>query len=102
MTEYTIDDLSRFHDEFTLRSWIEPGEMMRYAFLNTPEFLPHAVIHRDGAIAPLVDRLARGAALSDKLKYEQHLHWLDPMPPLRQVALDRDHSVIQTSSLDGK
>lgn len=50
---YTFDDLRRFHDEFTLRTWIEPGEMMRYAFLNTPEFLPHALIHRDGPIAVL-------------------------------------------------
>jgi CubicO group peptidase (beta-lactamase class C family) len=55
LTEYSIDDLRRFHDEFTLRNWIEPGEMMRYAFLNTPEFLPHAIIHRDGAISTLVE-----------------------------------------------
>jgi CubicO group peptidase (beta-lactamase class C family) len=53
--EYTFDDLRRFHDEFTLRNWIEPGEIMRYAFLNTPEFMPHAVIHRDGPIAPLAE-----------------------------------------------
>jgi CubicO group peptidase (beta-lactamase class C family) len=53
--EYTFEDLQRFHREFTLRNWIEAGEMMRYAFLNTPEFLPHAVIYRDGPIAPLAE-----------------------------------------------
>jgi CubicO group peptidase (beta-lactamase class C family) len=30
--------------------------MMRYAFLRTPEFLPHALIHRDGPIAQLAER----------------------------------------------
>src|SRR4051812_4563033 len=34
--KYTADDVRHFHDEFTLRKWIEPGEMMRYAFLRTP------------------------------------------------------------------
>ena len=42
--EYSFEDLQTYHDKFTLRTWIEPGEMMRYAFLNTPEFMPHAVI----------------------------------------------------------
>jgi CubicO group peptidase (beta-lactamase class C family) len=51
--DYTFDDLREFHDAFTLRNWIEPGEIMRYAFLNTPEFMPHAIIHRDGPIAVL-------------------------------------------------
>ncbi|MEZ4522055.1 MAG: serine hydrolase [Thermomicrobiales bacterium] len=50
---YSFRDLQTFHDDFTLRNWIEPGEMMRYAFLNTAEFLPHAVIHRDGPVAEL-------------------------------------------------
>lgn len=50
---FDFDDLRRFHDEFTLRNWIEGGEIMRYAFLNTPEFMPHAVIERDGPIAAL-------------------------------------------------
>ena len=54
-TEYTFDDLRRFHDEFTLCNWIEAGEMMRYAFLNTTEFLPHALILRDGPIADLAE-----------------------------------------------
>lgn len=53
--EYTVDDLREFHDAFTLREWIEPGEVMRYAFLNTPEFMPHAVIHRDGPISELAE-----------------------------------------------
>ena len=53
--DYSFDDLREFHDTFTLRNWIEPGEMMRYAFLNTPEFMPHAVIHRDGPISPLME-----------------------------------------------
>ena len=52
---YTFDDLRDFHDTFTLRNWIEPGEIMRYAFLNTPEFMPHAVIHRDGPISELAE-----------------------------------------------
>ena len=54
---HTFEDLQSFHDDFTLRKWIEPGEMMRYAFLNTPEFMPHAVIHRDGPVAELVEAL---------------------------------------------
>lgn len=53
--DYTFDDLREFHDTFTLRNWIEPGEIMRYAFLNTPEFMPHAVIHRDGPISELAE-----------------------------------------------
>jgi CubicO group peptidase (beta-lactamase class C family) len=53
--EYTFDDLRAFHRDFTLRNWIEPGEMMRYAFLHTPEFMPHALIHRDGPISVLAE-----------------------------------------------
>lgn len=52
---YTSDDVRAYHDTFTLRNWIEPGAMMRYAFLRTPEFLPHALIHRDGPIAQLTE-----------------------------------------------
>jgi len=33
--------------------------------------------------------------------YEQNSQWLDPMNPLRQVDVDADQSVIQTSSLEG-
>ena len=51
--DYTIDDVRARHAEFTLRNWIEHGEIMRYAFLRTPEFMPHALIHRDGPIAVL-------------------------------------------------
>jgi CubicO group peptidase (beta-lactamase class C family) len=53
--DYTFDDVRTYHDTFTLRNWIEPGEMMRYAFLRTPEFMPHALIHRDGPIATLAE-----------------------------------------------
>jgi CubicO group peptidase (beta-lactamase class C family) len=52
---YTFDELQAFHRDFTLRNWIEPGEIMRYAFLRTPEFMPHAVIHRDGPISVLAE-----------------------------------------------
>ncbi|RIK43402.1 MAG: gfo/Idh/MocA family oxidoreductase, partial [Chloroflexi bacterium] len=33
--------------------------------------------------------------------YEQNSQWLDPQTPLRQVFVDADQSVIQTSSLEG-
>src|SRR5947209_17745814 len=33
--------------------------------------------------------------------YEQNSQWLDPRTPLRQVDLDADQSVLQTSSLEG-
>ncbi len=33
--------------------------------------------------------------------YEQNSQWLDPMTPLRQVNVDADQSVLQTSSLEG-
>lgn len=33
--------------------------------------------------------------------YEQNSQWLDPMTPLRQVDVEADQSVIQTSSLEG-
>ena len=33
--------------------------------------------------------------------YEQNSQWLDPMTPLRQVDINADQSVIQTSSLEG-
>ena len=33
--------------------------------------------------------------------YEQNSQWLDPMNPLRQVDINADQSVIQTSSLEG-
>ncbi len=33
--------------------------------------------------------------------YEQNSQWLDPMTPLRQVDVNADQSVIQTSSLEG-
>jgi predicted dehydrogenase len=33
--------------------------------------------------------------------YEQNSQWIDPQTPLRQVALDSDQSIVQTSSLEG-
>lgn len=33
--------------------------------------------------------------------YEQNSQWIDPLTPLRQVDVDADQSVIQTSSLEG-
>ena len=56
--DYTFDDVRAHHDQFTLRDWIEHGEIMRYAFLRTYEFMPHALIHRDGPIATLAERRA--------------------------------------------
>lgn len=54
-TDYSFDDMRRFHDNFTLHSWREVGPMMRYTFLNATEFVPHALIHRDGPISTLAD-----------------------------------------------
>ncbi len=74
--EYSFEDLQTYHDKFTLRSWIEPGEMMRYAFLNTPEFMPHAVIHRDGPVAALIEQP------------RDDLPRMETRTPLGQLALD--------------
>jgi CubicO group peptidase (beta-lactamase class C family) len=53
--DYTFDDVRANHDQFNLRDWIGHGELMRYAFLRTYEFMPHALIYRDGPISTLAE-----------------------------------------------
>jgi CubicO group peptidase (beta-lactamase class C family) len=52
-TGFLFDDMLKFHKEMDFINWQLGGEKMRYMFLARPEFLPHAVIHRNGNISPL-------------------------------------------------
>ena len=38
---------------FDLATWLDGGDVTRFAYLNTSQFLPHALIHRDGKISQL-------------------------------------------------
>jgi len=56
-TEFTLEDARKFHAEWTLDNWDDGGELMRYVFLNMPEFWNHSVIHRGPKTRALPEEL---------------------------------------------
>ncbi len=53
MSEYTVSDVHEQHRKFSLDNWHKGGATRHYSFLHTPEFFPHAWIHRAGRVCPL-------------------------------------------------
>jgi CubicO group peptidase (beta-lactamase class C family) len=64
---WTIGDTWKFHREIDGLNWQFGGEKMRYNFLHRAEFHPHAVVHRTGAITPLLE-----APHSDLARFPVH------------------------------
>ena len=51
--ELTDQDVLKFHRQIDELNWQFGGENMHYNFLHRSEFLPHAVVYRDGPVARL-------------------------------------------------
>lgn len=43
---YSVAEANRLRGEWTLENWDNGGALMRYVFLNMPEFFNHSLIHR--------------------------------------------------------
>jgi len=50
---YSLEDATKFRQAFTMDNWDDGGELMRYVFLNMPEFWKHSVIHRGEQVREL-------------------------------------------------
>lgn len=50
---YTLEDATRYRNQWTPDNWDDGGPLMRYVFLNMTEFWNHSVIHRKGPVRPL-------------------------------------------------
>ncbi|MBT5218131.1 MAG: beta-lactamase family protein [Woeseia sp.] len=52
-TGYSLEEATEFRNEWTADNWDEGGALMRYVFLNMPEFWSHSVISRGGSTRDL-------------------------------------------------
>lgn len=50
---YTLDEATAFRNEWSMDNWDDGGPLMRYVFLNMPEFWSHSVISRGGPVLEL-------------------------------------------------
>ena len=50
---YSLSQAQRLHGQWNLQKFLNITESGAYSYLNLPEFLPHTVIRRDGAVAHL-------------------------------------------------
>ncbi len=50
---YTLDEATAFRNQWTMDNWDDGGPLMRYVFLNMPEFWNHSVISRGGPVREL-------------------------------------------------
>jgi CubicO group peptidase (beta-lactamase class C family) len=50
---YSLEEATAFRNEWTMDNWDDGGPLMRYVFLNMPEFWNHSVISRAGPIREL-------------------------------------------------
>ena len=50
---YSLKEASAFRNEWTMDNWDEGGPLMRYVFLNMPEFWTHSIISRGGDVRAL-------------------------------------------------
>ncbi|MBY6189684.1 beta-lactamase family protein [Microbulbifer agarilyticus] len=50
---YSLSDAQRLHDAWTLEKFLNITESGAYSYFHLSEFLPHAVISRDGPVAEL-------------------------------------------------
>ena len=54
---YSLREASDFRNEWTMDNWDEGGPLMRYVFLNMPEFWTHSIISRGGEVRKLPVKL---------------------------------------------
>ena len=52
---YSVEDATEFRHQWTIDNWDDGGPLMRYVFLNMPEFWNHSVIDRGGPTRTLPD-----------------------------------------------
>jgi len=52
-TGYSLEEANKFRSEWNADNWDEGGALMRYVFLNMPEFWNHSVISRGGTTREL-------------------------------------------------
>ncbi|MDE0755376.1 MAG: serine hydrolase [Woeseiaceae bacterium] len=52
-TGFSLEEATAFRNEWTADNWDEGGALMRYVFLNMPEFWNHSVISRGGSTRDL-------------------------------------------------
>jgi CubicO group peptidase (beta-lactamase class C family) len=51
---YTLEQTLALSSRFDLATWnLEGGDLSRFVYINTPQFFPHALIHRGGPISKL-------------------------------------------------
>ncbi len=50
---YSLEEATSFRNEWTMDNWDEGGPLMRYVFLNMPEFWTHSIISRGGPVREL-------------------------------------------------
>jgi len=54
---YTLDEATAFRNEWSMDNWDDGGPLMRYVFLNMPEFWHHSIISRGGNVRELPPEL---------------------------------------------
>ena len=60
---YSLEGARKFRQEWTIDNWDDGGHLMRYVFLNMPEFWNHAVISRgSGPVRELPDAFRQDVA----------------------------------------
>ncbi len=59
---YSLEETTRFRNDWTLENWDNGGALMRYVFLNMPEFFNHSLIHRGGSVRALPVQLRADVA----------------------------------------
>ena len=51
---YTHEQATALFSKFDLATWnLDGGDLSRFAYINTSQFFPHALIHRDGQVSQL-------------------------------------------------
>lgn len=54
---YSSAEAAAFRSQWTIDNWDDGGPLMRYVFLNAPEFWNHSLILRGGPVRPLEEAL---------------------------------------------
>jgi CubicO group peptidase (beta-lactamase class C family) len=72
---YSLEEATAFRNEWTMDNWDDGGPLMRYVFLNMPEFWNHSVINRGGPVRelPLAPRKDVGAFMTTTERGESTL-----------------------------
>lgn len=62
---YSLQQANEFRHAWTMDNWDDGGPLMRYVFLNMPEFWTHSVIERAGSVRELPLALREDVATFD-------------------------------------